>query len=253
MKIERNYTQNLPVSTNTNISQENTTEQSFEDVLVLNQMALKAMTIDEMVKESTTGSVNPEAVDAAAIMKFRSTLPDNIKAPIPTDDWCGGSPIVANMSSNTIGNILNDVNIDTSFKAGDVYNEGVLKCSDELNSYFKEAAEIYNVDVKLLKSIARAESNFNPSVVSHAGAIGVMQLMPSTAAGLGVSNAYDARHNILGGAKYISQMLNKYNGNVSLALAAYNAGPGAVNKYNGIPPYEETQNYVVKVQGYYNS
>lgn len=132
------------------------------------------------------------------------------------------------------------------------YSNG-LECSEELNSFFDEAASTYQVDAKLLKSIAKAESNFRSDAVSSAGAVGIMQLMPQTAAGLGVSNSYNAYENIMGGAKYISQLLEKYNGNLSLALAAYNAGSANVDKYGGIPPFEETQNYVAKVLGYYSS
>ena len=117
----------------------------------------------------------------------------------------------------------------------------------------KEASETYGVDINLLKAIARQESNFNPSATSSAGAMGVMQLMPSTAKGLGVTNAYDAQQNIMGGAKLMAQNLKKYNGDVSVALAAYNAGGGNVDKYGGIPPFKETQNYVKKVLGYYQN
>lgn len=123
----------------------------------------------------------------------------------------------------------------------------------ELDPIFKQAADKYGIDEKLLKAVAKAESNFNPSVVSSAGAIGVMQLMPSTASSLGVANPYDARDNIMGGAKYLSRLLAKYNGNISLALAAYNAGSGNVEKYGGIPPFKETQNYVRKILGYLGS
>ena len=123
----------------------------------------------------------------------------------------------------------------------------------KLEEYFKEASETYGVDINLLKAIARQESNFNPSATSSAGAMGVMQLMPSTAKGLGVTNAYDAQQNIMGGAKLMAQNLKKYNGDVSLALAAYNAGGGNVDKYGGIPPFKETQNYVKKVLGYYQN
>ena len=122
--------------------------------------------------------------------------------------------------------------------------------SNELDSIFEEAANSYGVSSIILKSIAKAESGFNPSAVSYAGAVGIMQLMPSTAAALGVSNSYDARENIMGGAKYISQLLSNYQGNISLALAAYNAGSANVDKYGGIPPFTETQNYVKKVLSY---
>lgn len=125
-----------------------------------------------------------------------------------------------------------------------------LKTSSTLEQIFEEAAATYCVPKDLLKAIAKAESDFNPNATSGAGAQGIMQLMPATAKGLGVTDAYDPYQNIMGGAKYISQMLEKFNGNVKLALAAYNAGPNNVAKYGGIPPFQETQNYVVKVLGF---
>ena len=90
----------------------------------------------------------------------------------------------------------------------------------------------------------------DPNATSHCGAMGIMQLMPGTAASLGVTNAYDPEQNIMGGAKYLSQMLSEFGGSTQLAVAAYNAGPGSVSKYGGIPPYEETQTYVERVLGY---
>ncbi|MGN0352966.1 MAG: lytic transglycosylase domain-containing protein [Roseburia sp.] len=122
--------------------------------------------------------------------------------------------------------------------------------NDTLEAIFQKASDTYGVSVNLLKAIAKAESGFNQYATSHAGAMGIMQLMPATAASLGVTDAYDAEQNIMGGANLISQLLTKYNGDVSLALAAYNAGSGNVEKYGGIPPFTETQNYVSKILGY---
>lgn len=114
----------------------------------------------------------------------------------------------------------------------------------------QSTAARYGVDPALALAVARQESGLNQSAKSSAGAIGVMQLMPGTAAGLGV-NPYDMQQNIEGGVRYLSQMLTKFDGDVSLALAAYNAGPGAVQKYSGIPPYTETQNYVSRILASY--
>ena len=116
-----------------------------------------------------------------------------------------------------------------------------------LESIFQQAAERYQVPENLLKAVAKVESNFQADAVSSCGATGIMQLMPSTAKSLGVTDATDPEQNIMGGAKYLSQMLKQYNGDQKLALAAYNAGSGNVAKYGGVPPFAETQAYVKKV------
>lgn len=116
-----------------------------------------------------------------------------------------------------------------------------------------QAADKYDLPDKLISAVIKQESNFNSDVVSHAGAQGLMQLMPGTAKFLGVKDSFDPVQNIMGGAKYLRQMLNEFGGNTELALAAYNAGPGNVKKHDGIPPFKETQQYVKNVLGYFNA
>lgn len=119
-----------------------------------------------------------------------------------------------------------------------------------LDDYFQEASETYGVPLSLLKAVAKAESDFNPNVVSSAGAVGIMQLMPATAKELGVQNIYDVKENIMGGAKELSGLLKRYDGDLTLTLAGYNAGIGNVQKYGGVPPFQETQNYIKKITSY---
>jgi hypothetical protein len=126
-------------------------------------------------------------------------------------------------------------------------NLGTKLSPADLAEMLAKAGEVHNLDVDLLASLVKAESGGNARAVSRTGARGLMQLMPSTAAGLGVSDSFEPGQNVRGGSAYLDALLIRYHDNMALALAAYNAGPAAVDKYHGIPPYRETQAYVARV------
>ena len=214
---------------------------SFREVLAAAERTQQAMAVDALLAAESSGSISP-----ATIQKLLGFNPQpNI--PVANTATVSGTQSSDTTSADTQAASGAGSTGDTS-----TVSSGTTSSSKtDLDAYFEEAARTYGVDVNLLKAIAHTESNFNPNATSSAGAMGVMQLMPSTAKSLGIKDAYNARDNIMGGAKVISQHLSRYNGDVSLALAAYNAGSGNVKKYGGIPPFTETQNYVKKVLAYY--
>src|SRR6266568_1369865 len=132
-------------------------------------------------------------------------------------------------------------------------NFGCVKDPKEFEPIINSCALEYGVDKSLVKAVIQAESGYNPNAVSRKGAAGLMQLMPKTAEGVKVSNSLDPAENIRGGVRYLKFLLDTFKGDVSLALAAYNAGLSKVAKYGGVPPYEETRNYVAKVLNYRSS
>jgi soluble lytic murein transglycosylase-like protein len=153
-------------------------------------------------------------------------------APVATTSTSSFAGALAAAQGSPSAAPVNGAGGDTSFDA-------------EINA----AASSNGIDPALLKGLVAQESGFNPSARSGAGAVGLTQLMPGTAASLGVSNPLDPVQSLQGGAKYLRQQLDRFGGDEKLALAAYNAGPGAVQKFGGVPPYRETQNYVTSVMG----
>jgi len=156
------------------------------------------------------------------------------------------------VQSSFVGNVASFADksyIDKTF-AENLRTRSLTSGNTDLDAIFDAAGRKYNISVDLLKAVARVESNFRPDATSRVGAMGIMQLMPGTAKYLGVNDAYDPEQNIMGGAKYLKEQLDRFEGDVELALAAYNAGWPAVKKHGGIPPFRETQAYVPKVLGY---
>lgn len=166
-----------------------------------------------------------------------------------------GSILLGPQSMKVNANIVKNPSVSslntTIQELGSTNSVTATSSKSQILDMITKISEKHGVDDKLVKALIRQESGFNPKATSKSGAMGLMQLMPATAKGLGVQDAYNPVQNVEGGVKYLKSMLNRYNGNIILALAAYNAGPGAVDKYSGVPPYAETQNYVKNILANY--
>ncbi len=139
------------------------------------------------------------------------------------------------------------LNINSFYETNNVQRSGKITSRDEINELIEQYSRKYGLDSDFVKAVIKQESGFNEKATSKCGAMGLMQLMPGTAKALSVNDPYNARDNIEGGVKYLKSLMDRFGGDMKLALAAYNAGPNAVKKYNGIPPYNETQNYVKNI------
>jgi len=212
------------------------TDMAFADEIANNgngigiaQMLYQQITGEKLLANNNTIKLNHS--NGASIAKTMETaVPNTVKTN-------NNAPINFNINGNNNqkpinGNLIERVNQRIS----------------GYENIIRTAAKQYDLPISLIKAVITAESAGNAQAKSHAGAKGLMQLMDGTAKDLGVTNSLDPKQNIMGGSRYLRQMLNSFKGDLTLALAAYNAGPGNVNKYKGVPPFNETQNYIKKVK-----
>lgn len=162
------------------------------------------------------------------------------------------NPESMNVKAELATKFVREKNVDNLLTQSNAAIGNINNASkSQIMNMVEQISKKHGVDDRLVKALIKQESGFNPDAKSKAGAMGLMQLMPATAKGLGVTDAYNPVQNVDGGVRYLKSMLNKYNGNIILALAAYNAGPAAVDKYDGVPPYKETQNYIKNILANY--
>ncbi len=204
----------------------------------------KGIGIAQMIYKNLTGE-DLQSVTQKSGPDFRVDISAQSPAVMPTAATAGSgtaAAAAANLKSAGTGSLY-----------GDTFSKNIIRRLGNYDSIISRASDTYGVPEHLIKAVISAESAGNPNARSSVGAKGLMQLMDGTAKDLGVANSYDPVQNIMGGTKYLGSLLKKFGNNVDLALAAYNAGPGNVEKYGGVPPFSETRAYVQRVKKYAGS
>lgn len=194
------------------------------------------------MRDRMFGQKSPTRYAACAFLILTATWTPSVLSNVQANEYIGLTGLVSPRNVQT-GEPVTIVRREAR------YHSGVTNL--ELEQAVTHASQQHHVQPALLLAVMKAESSFNPTVISKAGAVGLMQLVPETAIRHGVRNLYDANENITGGAKHLRYLLDRFHGNIRLALAAYNAGERKVDRYGRIPPYKETQDYVNKVLVYY--
>jgi len=209
-------------------------------------------------KNTTDSNIQNAAKDIIALQSGARDVSDlrkNIFCKISTtleNDQALSMPIETNKQTNMLSTKIKEEKPNTVTAEIVTLPKTLLARLKNYDHIIVKAAEKYNIEKNIIKAVIAQESYGNPKAISPVGAKGLMQLMDATAKELGVKNSYDPEENIMGGTRYLRDMLNRF-GDIDLALAAYNAGPGNVRKYNGVPPFKETQNYIKKVANYANT
>jgi soluble lytic murein transglycosylase-like protein len=204
-------------------------------------IAQRVRQLQGLIEQTRQVSISGVATGTAT-----ATLSPSVPSQAPTSDFASALQAATAADSSSMAQSEGTANIAATSEGATSSSAG----SSEYDPLIEQAAARYGLDPSVLHGLIQQESGFDPSAQSSAGASGLTQLMPGTATSLGVVNPLNPAESIEGGARYLSQLMGQFGGNTEDALAAYNAGPGAVRQYGGIPPYAETQSYVSKVLGY---